>query len=300
MHFPKLFENILDGLQTVPASMWVTAGGAGIIAFAAGLAFSRGALQQLLNMVSLILGVGAAWFVFSNRSDVFGSAGVHLQSDRLMICAGIAGLVTYIASRAAVRLLAGMGILRLVGSLAGWKGVIISAIPSSFLLWLATSSLRLVGDVHRLETAALVAKQGAMTPTPTQQASAWDRLSRQMDRSTIGALVAKIDPFDMRSAANLARLLILWPDGSVWKKLAQDSKTRSVLNHDRIQKLGKDPKVRACIEKKDFPGLIHLPQVVEAAGHPDLKPVLTGLALEDAMDSIIYKKPEKKPVVAKR
>lgn len=294
MPFHKQLDSLLDFLQTVPPSTWVTAGGAGFVAFAAGLAFSRGVMQQLLSMVSLVLAVTAGWFVFTNRTEVFGSVGSQMQSERLLYISGAAGLLTYVLCQVGVKMLAAMGILRLVGGLAGWKGVIISALPSTFLLWLGSSGLRLMGDVHGMESAAEVAKQGAKVQA--QVVSVWDRLSKQMDRSTIGSIVAKVDPFDMRATANLARLLILWPDGSVWNKLAQDPKTNKALHNERIQKLGKDPKVRACIEKKDFAGLIHLPQVKEAAGHPDLKPVLTGLALEDAMDAVIYKR----QVVAKR
>ena len=294
MPFQKQLDSLLDILQSVPPSTWVTAGAAGFVAFAAGLAFSRGVVQQLLGMVSLIIAIFVAWFVFTNRTDVFGSVGTQFRTDRLLFFSGAAGLLAYILCQVGVKMLAAMGILRLVGGLAGWKGVIISAVPSAFVLWIASTGLRLVGDVHGMESAAVVAKQGSKLQA--QAASVWDRLSKQMDRSTFGSIAAKIDPFDMRATANLARLLILWPDGTVWQKLAQNPKTNAALHHERILKLGTDPKVRACIDKKDFAGLIQLPQVGEAAGHPDLKPVLTGLALEDAMDAIIYRR----QVVAKR
>ena len=292
--FQRHLESLLHVAQTIPASTWVTAGAAAFVAFAAGLAFSRGVLQQLLSMVSLIIAIWVGWYVFTNRTDVFGSAGSQVQTDRLLLFSAGAALLAYVLCKVAVKMLAAMGLIRLVGGMAGWKGLIISAVPSTFLLWIASMGLRFVGDVHGMESAAAVARQGSKVQA--QVASVWDRLGKQMDRSTFGSLAAKMDPFDMRATANLARLLILWPDGTVWQKLAQDPKTNKVLNHERIKKLGADSKVRGCIDKKDFAGLIQLPQVEEAAGHPDLKPVLTGLALEDAMDAIIYKR----PVVAKR
>jgi len=294
MPFQQQLGSLLDILNKIPPSTWVTAGAAGFVAFAAGIAFSRGVIHQLLSMVSLIIAVFVAWFVFTNRTDVFGSVGTQVKTDRLLLFSGGAGLLAYILCQVGVKMLAAMGIIRLMGGMAGWKGLMISAVPSTFLLWIASMGLRLVGDVYGMESAAAVAKQGSKVQT--QVVSAWDRLSKQMDRSTLGSIAAKVDPFDMRATANLARLLILWPDGTVWQKLAQNPKTNKALHHERIQKLGYDPKVRACIDKKDFAGLIQLPQVEEAAGHPDLKPVLSGLALEDAMDSIIYKR----QVVAKR
>lgn len=279
---------MLDVLHKVPSSTWVTAGAAAFIAFAAGLAFSRGVMQQLLNMVSLALGVWAAWYVFTNRTEVFGPAAAGMNTDRLVLFSIGSGLLTYVLCKGAIHVLAALGILRFMGGIAGWKGVLVSALPSGFLLWVAAMGLRIVGNLYGMESAAAVAKHGSKLQS--QAVSVWDKLSKQIDRSVVGSLAEKVDPLDMRATANLARLLILWPEGSVWQKLSQNPKTNKALQHERIQKLGKDPKVRACIDKKDFAGLIQLPQVGEAACHPDIAPVLSGLELEQAMDSIVYKK----------
>ena len=293
--FEKQLDSFLSVLHTVPPSTWVTAAAAGFVAFAAGLAFSRGVLSQLASMASLVVALFVGWYVFTNRTHVFGNVGTQVQTDRLLLFSAGAGFLAYIVCQAGVKMLAAMGILRLVGGLAGWKGLMLSAIPSTFLLWIASLGLRLIGDMYGMETAAAVAKEG--NKVKAHAASMWDSLSKQMDRSTFGAIAAKFDPFDMRATHNLARLLILWPEGTMWQKLAKDAKTNKALHHERIQKLGTDAKVRAMIERKDFAGLIQLPQVKEAAAHPDLKPVLSGLALEDAMDGVVYKE---RPTVAKR
>lgn len=272
----------------VPSSTWMTAGAAAFIAFAAGLAFSNGVLKQILNMVSIGLGVWAAWFVFTNRSQVFGPAGAGMNTDRLLLFSTGIGLLTYFVCRAAVHLLAAVGLLRLMGGFAGWKGVAVSVLPSGFLLWVAAMGLKVVGSLYGMETAAAVAKGGSKLKT--QAATVWDSLNKQVDRSMLGPIADTIDPLDMRAKANLSRLLILWPEGSVWQKLSKNAKVNKALHHERIQKLGTDAKVRACIEKKDFAGLMQLPQVGGAASHPDLEPVLSGLELESAMDELVYKK----------
>lgn len=280
---------MLDILHKVPSSTWVTAGAAAFVAFAAGLAFSRGVVQQLLNMVSLALGVWAAWHVFTHRTEVFGASAASMNTDRLLLFSAGSGLLTYLLCKGAIHLLAVMGLLRFLGGLAGWKGVLVSALPSGFLLWVAAMGLRIVGNLYGMESAAAVATEGSKLRS--QAASVWDRLSKQLDRSLVGSLAEKVDPLDTRATANLARLLILWPEGSVWQKLSQNPKTSKALRHERVQKLGADPKVRACIAKRDFAGLIQLPQVAEAAGHPDIGPVLSSLDLERAMDEVVYKKP---------
>lgn len=278
----------LDALGRVSAGTWVTAGGAAMVAFLAGLAFSKGVVRQLMTMASLALSVMVAWFVFTHRSEVFGSMGSNMGTDRLLMFSAGAGLLTFFVSKGLTALLAAAGLLKLFGGMTGWKGMMISTIPSAFMLWVGAMVLRLVGNLYGLETASVVAREGSRISD--QATSLWQEVSQSLDRSTLGSIAAQVDPFDMRATANLARLLILWPDGTVWAGLAKDAKTRAVLNHAEIQKLGHDPEVRRCIDRKDFAGLIQLKQVSKAAANEELRPVLSGLALEQAMDTIIYKK----------
>jgi len=278
----------LDALGRVSAGTWVTAGGAAMVAFLAGLAFSKGVVRQLMTMASLALSVMVAWFVFTHRAEVFGSMGANMGTDRLLLFSAGAGLLTFFVSKGFTALLAAAGLLKLFGGMTGWKGMMISTIPSAFMLWVGAMVLRLVGNLYGLETASVVAREGSRISD--QATSLWQEVSQSLDRSTLGSIAAQVDPFDMRATANLARLLILWPDGTVWAGLAKDAKTRAVLNHAEIQKLGHDPEVRRCIDRKDFAGLIQLKQVAKAAANEELKGVLSGLALEQAMDTIIYKK----------
>jgi hypothetical protein len=278
----------LDALGRVSAGTWVTAGGAAMVAFLAGLAFSKGVVRQLMTMASLALSVMVAWFVFTHRAEVFGSMGANMGTDRLLLFSAGAGLLTFFVSKGFTALLAAAGLLKLFGGMTGWKGMMISTIPSAFMLWVGAMVLRLVGNLYGLETASVVAREGSRISD--QATSLWQEVSQSLDRSTLGSIAAQVDPFDMRATANLARLLILWPDGTVWAGLAKDAKTRAVLNHAEIQKLGHDPEVRRCIDRKDFAGLIQLKQVAKASANEELRPVLSGLALEQAMDTIIYKK----------
>lgn len=283
---------VTDTLQQISAGTWISAGGAGVVAFLAGLAFARGVIRQLLGMASLAISVGVAWYVFRNRSDVFGSMGAGMSTDRLMLFAAAAGLLTYFLCKGMIHLLAGFGLVNMLGGLAGWKGLMISAIPSGFLLWVGATVLRQVGNVYGVENTAMAAKQQGSHLEG--KVSSWlHQFSQQIDRSAVGSLAEKLDPFDVRATANLARLLILWPEGSVWRRLAAESpKTAATLSHPKIQALGRDAKVRQAIGRQDFAGLMQLPQVEKTASDPALEPVLRGLALEEAMDAIVYKRPQ--------
>jgi hypothetical protein len=278
-----------SGVGDIPASTWVTAGAAAMVAFFAGLAFSRGVLRQLVTMVSLAAAVGVSWFVFQNRAEVFGDIAPGLGTDRLLWFSAAAGVLTFILCKGLVAALAALGLLKLAGTMAGWKGMMISTVPSAFMLWVAAMVLRVVGNLYGLETASLVAREGSRLQA--EAGSLWHDVSRRLDRSLIGSITASVDPLDMRATANLARLLILWPDGTEWAKLAREEKTRSLLNHPRVVKLGHDPAVRRLIEGRDFAGLLQHQQVVETAGLRELRPVLNGLDLEEAMDRIIYRRP---------
>lgn len=284
-------SEVIETLQKVHPSLWVTAGGVGFIAFAAGLAFSRGVVRQLVGMCTLAISVGVAWYVFRHRMEIFGASASGMSTDRLLFLSAAAGLLTYFLCKAGVYLLTAFGFINLLGGLNGWKGVLLSALPSSFLMWVATMALRLLGSIDGMESAAEVAKKGVDIQSQAQ--SIWTSLSQRLDNSFIGALAQKFDPYDLKATANLSRLLILWPEGTMWQRLAaQSPKTAAALNHPRIVELGGDPNVRKLIERQDFAGLMQLKQVEEAARHPDLEPVLSGLDLEAAMDAIVYQRPQ--------
>jgi hypothetical protein len=151
--------------------------------------------------------------------------------------------------------------------------------------------LRLVGSLYGMENAAEIMNKGGELGSQTK--SIWYSLSQRIDNSFLGSVAKKLDPYDIKPTANLARLLILWPEGSMWQQLAaQSPATAQALNHPRIVELGYDDNVREAIRKQDFAGLMQMKKVEEAANHPDLQPVLGGLALEQAMDAIVYQRPQ--------
>jgi uncharacterized membrane protein required for colicin V production len=280
---------VLQNVQKVPSSMWATIGIAGFIAFTAGLAFSRGVVKQLLGMLTLAASVGAAWYVFRHRVQIFGAAGLSITTDRLLMLSAAAGLLTYFLCKMGTYFLAAFGLLKMLGGLDGWKGLIISFLPSGAFLWISSMVLRLVGSLYGMENAAEIVKKGGEIESQTK--SIWYSLSQRIDNSFLGSLSKNLDPYDIKPTANLARLLILWPEGSMWQQLAtQSPATAQALNHPRIVELGYDEKVRDAIKDRDFAGLMQMKKVEEAANHPELQPVLGGLALEQAMDAIVYQR----------
>lgn len=285
---PAQPSSLLDTFQSIPLNTLVTAGAAGFVAFAAGLAFARGVVRQLVGMASVGISVSVAWFVFRHRMEVFGSIAPQLSTDRLLLFSAGAGLLTYFICKGLVHLLAMAGLANALSGLTGWKGVALSILPSGFLLWVAAMGLRLVGNLYGLETASAVAREGSRLQD--QVGSVWDQISRTMDRSLVGGIAQKMDPFDMRATANLARLLILWPEKGVWQRLEKDPKVRRALGHPKLQSLATDAEVRRCIERRDFAGLFQLRQVEQVASLPDLQPALGGLQLEEAMDAVIYRR----------
>lgn len=284
-------SELLQHAQKVPSSMWATAAIVGFIAFAAGLAFAKGVVQQIVNVVTLALCAWAAWYVFMHRVQIFGVAGMHMTTNRLIIMSGVAGVLMFGVCKVGKYFLAAFGLLRMLGGLTGWKGFVVSFLPSGALLWLGSMMLRVVGSLYGMENAAEIVKKGG--EIESQGKSIFYSLSQRIDNSFIGGLAKKLDPYDIKPTANLARLLILWPEGTMWQRLAEQSPaTANALNHPKIAELGYDPDVRKAIENKDFAGLMQMRKVEEVANHPDLQPILSGLALEQAMDSVVYQRPQ--------
>lgn len=283
-------SEVLQYAQTVPSSMWATIAIVGFIAFTAGLAFARGVVKQIVGVASLAVSVWAAWYVFMHRVQIFGATGMTMTTNRLMALSAAAGLLMFFLCKVGTYFLAALGVMRMLGSLTGWKGLIVSIIPSGGLLWLGSMVLRVVGSLYGMENAAEIVKKGGSIES--QAKSVFYTLSQKIDNSFIGGLAKRLDPYDIKPTANLARLLILWPEGSMWQRLAaQSPKVANALNHPLIAQLGYDPDVRKAIERKDFAGLMQMPKIEKVANHPDLQPILGGMQLEMAMDSVVYQQP---------
>ena len=283
-------SEVLQHAQKVPSSMWATIAIVGFIAFTAGLAFARGVVQQLVGVVTLAVSVWAAWYVFMHRVQIFGAAGMQITTNRLMGLSLAAGLLTFFLCKMGTYFLAAFGLMRMLSGLTGWKGLIVSIIPSGGMLWLGSMVLRVVGSLYGMENASEIVKKGGAIES--QAKSVFYSLSQRIDNSFIGGLAKKLDPYDIKPTANLARLLILWPEGTMWQRLAaQNFKVANALNHPLIAQLGYDPDVRKAIASKDFAGLMQMPKIEKVANHPDLQPVLSDLSLEQAMDSVVYGQP---------
>ncbi len=281
-----MFEEVGKVFQTIPTNLWVTGGVSALIAYLAALAFANGALKQLLTMVCMACGVSAAWYVFSHRAEVFGSAGTTMANDRLLLFAGGAGLIAFGVARVVLSLLSMIGLLKILGSFAGWKGAALSMIPSAFMLWSASMALRVVGNAYGVEGASKMAREGQKIQS--YFGDAVNHARSAMDRSVLGGIAAKVDPFGMRSTANLAKLLMVWPDQRIWTQMVQNRKIKELFSHPKMLEIGQDAAVRTAIEKKDFAGLIQLPQVGKLASHQDLEPLLTDASVEETMDKVVY------------
>lgn len=281
-------SGVMENVKSVFSANGMTAGGLVLVAFLAGLAFARGIVQQFLTMVSLGLSVLAGLYIFRHRTEIFGAYGSSMSTDTLLFMSGAAALLAFFLVRALINVVAGFGLLAFLGSITGWKAGLLSLLPSGVLVWLSTMVLRLVGSVYGLENASI--QQSGKGETSSL--GAWvQELAQKVDRTSVGSWVERLDPYDMRATANLARLLILWPDGRVWQQIAaKGPDTAKALNHPEIAALGRDAKVRQAIERQDFAGLMQLPQVVKTASNPELEPFLKGLVLEQAMDNIVYQK----------
>jgi hypothetical protein len=285
LNMPELGGTV-ESVKRAVSSQGMNAWGLAIVAFFVGMAVARGIVSQMLMMINLAIAVMAGLFVFQHRTEVFGAYASTMSTNTLLGTSAAAAVLTYFLVRGVVNFVAGFGLISLLASFTGWKAGLLSLLPSGVLVWLGAMVMRLLGSVYGMENAEIeLAGKGTKS-----QFGAWiEEMAQKIDRTSVGSLVEKLDPYDMRARANLARLLILWPDGRVWQQLAMRGQTEAnALNHPDIIALGGDAKVRQAIEHHDFAGLIQLPQVARAAANPQLEPFLKGLALEEAMDTVVY------------
>ncbi|WP_395739028.1 hypothetical protein [Prosthecobacter sp.] len=283
-------SELLQHAQKVPHTMWASIAIVGFFAFAAGLAFAKGVVQQIINVATLALCAAAAWYVYMHRTVIFGAAGMQITTNRMVIASLIAAGMMFAVCKVGKSFLAAFGLFRLLGGLTGWKGLIVSFLPSGALMWMGSVALRIVGSLYGMENAAEIVKKGG--EIESQAKSIFYSLSQKIDNSAFGGVAKWMDPYDIKPTANLARLLILWPEGSMWQRLAaQSPATANALNNKMVYELGYDPDVRKAIASRDFAGLMQLPKVEKVANHPDLRPIFASMELEQAMDSVVYRQP---------
>jgi hypothetical protein len=277
----------LETVKNAISSQGMNAWGLAIVAFFAGMAVARGIVSQMLFMINLAVSVMVGLYVFQHHTEIFGAYGSNMTTNTLLGASATAALLAFFLVRGVLNFVAGFGIIALLATFSGWKAGLLSLLPSGVIVWLGSMVLRLLGSVYSLENANIeLAGKGVKN-----ELGQWiAQLAQKIDHTTVGSLAEKLDPYDMRARANLARLLILWPDGRVWQQLAaRGQDTANALNHKDIAALGIDPKVRQAIERQDFAGLMQLPQVQRAATHPQLEPFLKTLVIEEAMDNVVYK-----------
>ena len=118
LHHPQMFIAFTESLQRVPNSAWVTGGGMAFIAFFAGMAFANGVLKQVINALSIVVSIFVAWTCFRNRTEVFGGAAASMDTDRLMLFCGLAGIITYVLCRLLLRVLTTVGLLGFLANVA--------------------------------------------------------------------------------------------------------------------------------------------------------------------------------------
>ncbi len=275
----------MEALQRVPAPAWITGCAVAFVLLLALLAFLHGVVKQLMNMVCLAAGGAAAWYCFHHQQDLFGASAATMSTDRVVLLAGVAGLLVYGVSRFIMRLLPWLGIVQLAW-ITGWRAGLLSLIPSGFTLWASTMATQLVGNRYGMEGMATLAQQGEQLQS---HFGSWiTEAQRLLDQSSVGSLLMRVDPLAVRATANLTRLLIVSPHPQVFPALAAHPRIGKIFHHPKVTALSRDPAVNQAIESKNFAGLLQLPQVQQAAADAELRELLSDNSLEDAMDEILY------------
>lgn len=282
------------------ATAWFSQAGLGgwallLMAVVAVVVMLRGLLQWVIVVASLALAVVGGSMVIDQRMFLLGSYAADVTTTKLMLLAVGVGIAVFLLARALLRAMANLGLLAFVAGVTGWKAGLLSLLPSGLALGLGAFVARGLSAVVCLQDA--LSASTAMIPVSPDSLGRWvASLSAQWDQSPAGAWMERLDPFDLRARSNLARLLVLWPDGRVWRELAQrDEALAQMLNDPRILQLGSDPQIRLAIEKRNVAGLMQMRQVAELAADSRWEPLLKALAVESAIHEVTYRRPAAKP-----
>ena len=241
---------------------------AGIVAV---WAVVRGIFRLLRGMVALAIGFVAGTIVFLKAPGWLHGTVENPSGWLLGGLSMVAGAVGHLGSRAALGSLFGaLDTAQAAGEgVSKGKAVLLSLLPSGFLMWAGGIVLRLTGAVSGIAHADGSHASGDQP---------WLAQARQaLSSGVVGRLLNATDPVTSPAQVRLAEILIAMRDSARWPEVRRDPALKAVLTHPKVQRLMNDREVKKAVSFANYTGLLTLPELKEAAEDPTLKAALLAL-----------------------
>ncbi|MGK0186732.1 MAG: putative membrane protein required for colicin V production [Verrucomicrobiales bacterium] len=259
-------------------------------------AFIKGVLRQVWGMICLALGGVAGYFIFQNGSEWIGNVIEHPSGNTVLGASIAGGAAVWMGGKGIVhKIYNGLSQTSNDRTMTGrLVGAVISLAPTSFLVWVVATVLRLTGSMSEMShlDSAVRAEDG----TPASEIGIVAQLRQELDRGWLGDVLKKTDPFTTEAGHQLASLLVLYNDSDAWERLKNaHPEIAKLLANEKVQRVLNDKQVRNSVAFSDHSSLLLEPDVQRAATDPEVARQLTYLNIQETAQQVLYEPdPEQK------
>jgi len=280
-------QQITDFFSSVSPEMAAVS----VVVIVAFLAFFWGVIRQLAGMVVLAIGCFVGWIVFTQGQSFYWMQ--EFSGRYLFGIAVLCGGATFLLLRVLTHWFFSIGgVFSFFSSIFGKSagkgliGALISIIPSSFLVLVSASVLRLGGTIDGLDHTAnaIFAREGA----PSAQQSILRTASRWIDKSRLSELVDRVDPIGIDEVEKLGRILLLTQDARAWSQFSADPAASYLLGHPKVLQLARSAKSRHLLESKNKVAFFQDDELRALASDPEIRTILADVEIDPLLLSALY------------
>jgi len=262
------------------------------VVFIAARAWTHGVLKMLWAIIGLSLGAAAGAFFFQNSNALLSRwmPGTELGLNANIIGSVVIALVGYLVFRQLSKAIL-QKLFNPDGPLSGWamgfRGAVISLVPSLITVAVVGLCLRMGGTLFELRRAeqicapdsAFVSEKYPKWPKTTEWRDTMESLPYVLE------LYSVVDPVSRKTERTLVLLLIASKNSGLKDHLQRNNSTLPIVNGALFQALISDVEIGALLSAKKHVALLRHPQVVAAASNHVIADLAKNLDVHGVIDS---------------
>lgn len=272
-----------------------------LVIFLAARAWTHGVLKMFWAIIGLALGVATGFFFFQNANALLSRVlpGHELGFNALVGGSVVIALIAYLVFRQLTK-----SVLQKVfnpeGILGGWaegfRGSILSLIPSAITILVVGLAFRMGGTLMELRSAErnCHADIDYLTNTypgwsvVTEWRDAAERLPYTLE------IYQPIDPISRPAERQIVLLLITTKKKTLFAYLEQRPETSQIIAGPIFQSLMDDPELAKLLEARKHVALLRHPKVVAAASNNVLAEQISNIQLRSIIDEFMLSEERQK------
>jgi len=261
------------------------------VVFIAARAWTHGVLKMLWAIIGLSLGTAAGVFFFQNSNALLSRwmPGKELGLNANIIGSAITALIGYLIFRQLSKAIL-QKLFNPEGPLSGWamgfRGAVISLIPSLITVAVVGLCLRMGGTLFELRRAELICAPGSAFVV--EKYPKWPQITQWRDTMEtipyVLDLYSIVDPVSRKPERTLVLLLIASKNDGLKQHLQRNNFTLPIVNGALFQALLSDPEVASLLAAQKHVALLRHPQIIAAAGNHVIADLARTLDVHNVID----------------